>query len=143
MSEYQLNYDQNTSRRDDRLVEMNHSIEYQVTYSKDLEKVIEQQDSCLWAFFKQKSDTCKIKAVWKAWRLYFGVYKRKARLAAYMRNTLYRKKLNRLFSSWRSVSHQEFKIRMEREKHTFRTDLESKILVQWSTKVDALILYVS
>ena len=32
---------------------------------------------------------------------------------------------------------------MEHERTTFRTDLESKILVQWSTKVDALMLYVA
>lgn len=38
MSEYQLNYEQNTSRRDDRLVEMNMAIEAQVEYAKDLDK---------------------------------------------------------------------------------------------------------
>ena len=32
---------------------------------------------------------------------------------------------------------------MEREKSTFRMNLESEILVQWSTKVDALMLYVA
>ena len=37
----------------------------------------------------------------------------------------------------------EFKERLNREKSTFRNDLESKILVQWSTKVDALTLYVA
>ena len=83
------------------------------------------------------------RTVWKAWRFYFSIYKRKARLAAYTRNTLYRKKLVRLFTSWRSVTDREFKERLSKEKHTFRTDLESKILVQWSTKVDALMLYVA
>lgn len=122
---------------------MNLSIEAQDNYGKDLEKSMEQQESCLNAFFKQKSDMFRIKTVWKGWRFYFGVYKRKARREAYMRNTLYRKKLDRIFSSWRTVSHAEFKTRMIAEKQTFRTDLESKILVVWSTKVDALILYVS
>lgn len=81
--------------------------------------------------------------MWKAWRFYFSIYKRKARLAAYTRNTLYRKKLVRLFTSWRRVTDMEFKERLNREKNTFRHDLESKILVQWSTKVDALTLYVA
>ena len=81
--------------------------------------------------------------MWKAWRFYFSIYKRKARLAAYTRNTLYRKKLVRLFTSWRRVTDMEFKERLNREKSTFRNDLESKILVQWSTKVDALTLYVA
>ena len=32
---------------------------------------------------------------------------------------------------------------MDRERSTFRMNLESQILVQWSTKVDALMLYVA
>ena len=39
MSEYQLNYDQNSSRRDDRLVEMNMAIESQVNYTRELERM--------------------------------------------------------------------------------------------------------
>ena len=41
------------------------------------------------------------------------------------------------------MSHDEFSVRLDAERNAFRTDLESKILVQWSTKVDALLLYVS
>ena len=108
MSEYQLNYNQNSSRRDNRLVEMNQSIESQVSYSRDLERVHEQQQSCLNRFFTQKSNLFRLKAVMKAWRFYFSVYKSKARKAAYMRNTLHRKKMNRLFESWRGVTHTEF-----------------------------------
>ena len=80
--------------------------------------------------------------MWKAWRFYFSIYKRKSRLAAYTRNTLYRKKLSRLFSSWRLVTDLDFKERLERDKAAFRADLEGKILVQWKTKVKALWLYV-
>jgi len=79
----------------------------------------------------------------KAWRYYFSVYKSKARKAAYKRNTLYRLKMNRVFQNWRGVTHAEFQVRMDRERSTFRMNLESQILVQWSTKVDALMLYVA
>ncbi len=41
MSEYQINYDHNSSRRDDRLVEMNMAIGNQVDYSKELEREME------------------------------------------------------------------------------------------------------
>jgi len=34
-------------------------------------------------------------------------------------------------------------VRMNHERITFRTQLESQVLVQWSTKVDALLLYVA
>ena len=51
--------------------------------------------------------------------------------------------MNRLFETWRGVTHKEFQVRMDHERSTFRMNLESQILVQWSTKVDALLLYVS
>lgn len=41
------------------------------------------------------------------------------------------------------MTHAEFKTRMQQEKLTFRANLEGQILLQWSTKVDALMLYVS
>lgn len=90
-----------------------------------------------------KENLFRQRTVWKAWRMYFAVYKSKSRKAAYTRNTLHRKKMERLFQSWRNVTHQEFKVRMTRENSTFRTELETSILVQWSTKVDALLLYVA
>lgn len=41
------------------------------------------------------------------------------------------------------VSDNDFKTRLTAEKAAFRADLEGKILVQWSTKVDALCAYVA
>ena len=84
------------------------SIQAQDEYTKELVKMHEQQQSCLNRFFSQKSNLFRIKTVWKAWRFYFAIYKQKARKAAYTRNTLHRKKMNRLFSSWRGVTHREF-----------------------------------
>ena len=69
------------------------------------------------------------------------VKKRKNRLLAFTRNSIHRNKMKRLFTSWRGVSHQEFKERLDREQGQFRMELESKILVQWQSKVDALTLY--
>jgi len=43
MNEFQHNYDLNTSRRDDRLVEMNMAIVAQVDYQKELDRAMEQQ----------------------------------------------------------------------------------------------------
>jgi len=65
------------------------------------------------------------------WRFYTNVKKRKNRLEAFTRNTIHRNKMRRLFESWRGVSHQWFKERLDREKETFRAELESKILTQW------------
>lgn len=43
MSEYQYNFDQNSSRRDDKISEMNLAIENQENYIRDLERVDEAQ----------------------------------------------------------------------------------------------------
>ena len=119
------------------------AIENQVEYAKEIDREMEHQQSCLNDFFTQKSDGFRLKMVMKVWRAYFAVYKRKARLAAFTRNTLYRKKMKRLFKSWRGVTHEEFTQRLDMEKTTFRAEIESQILVQWSTKVNALLLYVA
>ena len=50
--------------------------------------------------------------------------------------------MRRLFESWRGVTHEWFKERLDREKATFRMELESKMLVKWSTKVDSLLIYM-
>ena len=39
MGEFQLNYDHNSSRRDDRLIEMNMAIEGQIEYARDLDRI--------------------------------------------------------------------------------------------------------
>ena len=51
--------------------------------------------------------------------------------------------MRRLFESWRGVSHELFKGRIEGDSATFRAELESKMLVQYSSKVDTLLLYVA
>ena len=78
----------------------------------------------------------------KAWLYHHKVQKRKNRLAAYTRNRIHRGKMRRLFESWRGVSHIEFKERLDREKASYRMELESKMLVKWSTKVDSLLVYM-
>ena len=75
---------------------------------RELDRLHEYQESCLNRFFTTKSNLFRLKAVMKAWRFYFSVYKSKARRAAYMRNTLHRNKMNRLYKSWRTVTHSEF-----------------------------------
>ena len=47
MSEYQSNFNQNSSRRDDKIGEMNSAIEYQENYIKELRKIHEHQNSAM------------------------------------------------------------------------------------------------
>ena len=94
-------------------------------------------------FFTMKQNAFAMRRVWKAWFLYKTTQKKKARIAAYSRNKLHRAKMRRLFESWRGVSHELFKGRIEGDSAAFRAELESKMLVQYSSKVDALLLYVA
>lgn len=56
---------------------------------------------------------------------------------------MYRRKLRNLFSSWRQVSHNWFKERINEEEKLYRSALEKEMLVQWTSKVNALMLYMA
>ena len=143
MVEYQANFDQNSSRRDNRIAEMNQSIDTQEDSIKDLNKVDEMQESCMNRFFNMKCNSYNYRICFKAWLYYTKVQKRKSRVQHYCNNKIHRAKMRRLFDSWRGVTHTWFKERLDREKTSFRMELESKMLVKWSTKVDSLLLYMA
>ena len=84
-----------------------------------------------------------MRQVFKSWVYYKSVQKRKSRLAAYTRNKLHRAKMRRLFESWRGVSHELFKSRIEHEKVTFREEVESTMCTTLNTKVNSLLLYMA
>lgn len=109
MSEYQENFNQNSSRRDDKLTEMSQTIVVKEDEIRELIKSEEAQESCMTRFFMMKQNAFEMRKVFKAWVYYKDVQKRKSRLAAYTRNKLHRARMRRLFESWRGVSHELFK----------------------------------
>lgn len=117
MSEYQTNFNQNSSRRDDKISEMNMAIESQDNYIADLQKGDEAQQSCLTRMFTQKRNWFVYKVVMKHWKFYTATRRRKNRLEAYTRNRLHRNNFRRYFEGWRLVTHHLFKERIERQKH--------------------------
>ena len=54
MSEYQSNFNQNSSRRDDKIGEMNSAIENQENLIKELRKLSEHQQSAMNKYFNMK-----------------------------------------------------------------------------------------
>jgi hypothetical protein len=118
------------------------SIEYQENYIKELDKSKEQQKSCLAKFHEYQRNAARFRIVIRAWRYYAMCHKRKKRIQAYIKNKLHRRRQRLMFASWRQVVHEEFKEKLESEKHQKRMELESKMLVKWSNKVDALYLYM-
>jgi hypothetical protein len=51
--------------------------------------------------------------------------------------------MRHLFDSWRGVSHEWFKQRLNEQTGQFRAELEERMLNCFTTKVDALNLYMA
>ncbi len=77
------------------------------------------------------------------WKQVHKIDRRKNRIAAFTRNTMHRRKMKHLFESWRGVSHNWFKVRLDAQTGQFRAELEERMLNCFTTKVDALNLYMA
>ena len=92
---------------------------------EDLKNQMSQQDSCMDRFMQLKYNGNTMKLALRAWQRYTKKQRDKNRVAAYTRNTLYRRKMKLLFSNWRQITHQWFKERLVLEEQHYRQSLES------------------
>jgi hypothetical protein len=74
---------------------------------------------------------------------YFEMAKFEKRIKAYSKNFMYRRKMRLLFGSWRGVSHQWFKQRINKEAVEYERTQRDKELAQWDKEVDALKVYMA
>jgi len=81
--------------------------------------------------------------VFDEFNFYVQLVKREKRLKAYSKNYMFRRKLRLLFGSWRGVSHQWFKERINREAVEYETRKREEHLVQWDKSVEVLKLYMA
>ncbi len=79
----------------------------------DLKKVAQKQFDVKYGNYLQRISI-------KAWLEFAKYEKREKRLAAYSKNYMYRRRIRNLFCSWRGVSHQWFKERINKESAQFR-----------------------
>ncbi len=56
---------------------------------------------------------------------------------------MYRRNMRQLFYSWRGVTHQWFKIRINSEAIEYAKTQRDKELTQWDKEVDALKVYMA
>eukprot|EP00356_Strombidium_inclinatum_P005259 CAMPEP_0170481962 /NCGR_PEP_ID=MMETSP0208-20121228/2195_1 /TAXON_ID=197538 /ORGANISM="Strombidium inclinatum, Strain S3" /LENGTH=278 /DNA_ID=CAMNT_0010754753 /DNA_START=362 /DNA_END=1195 /DNA_ORIENTATION=+ len=141
IQEYQNNYQININEKQANIDQFIETIEEKKSQVFNLEKVKEQNMSCLQRFFEMKIRLSYYRTCIKAWRAYVKRRREKKRVAAYSRNTIYRNSLTRFFRSWREVSHVWGKERIAREKAVYRKNLETEKLTMWTSKVDQLMLY--
>lgn len=69
--------------------------------------------------------------------------RRMKRNKIYTKNHMYRRKLRLLFGSWRGVSHQWFKERINKEAVIYETTKRTELLVRWDSEVETLKLYMA
>ena len=143
MGEYQDNYDQNTSRKDDRIAEMNAAIQSQVDYIKELYDLKARKQNRQGTFNDNTCGKFVSRWVFSLWREYAQAKRRTKRIARATLRDNHQKKMQNIFDAWRKYSHENFKKGLAQKEVDFRAELESKILVQHQNKVDQLLLYAA
>lgn len=143
MEEFQENFNQNSSRRDDKISEMMQSISMQEGCIRELERDKSAQKSCLHKFYAQTRNHFRFRVILRQWKYYTICRKRRNRVYNYIINKFHRRRQRNVFEGWTKVSHEWFKERMDSERVMMKRELESKMLVQWTSKVDSLMLYMA
>jgi len=142
MQEFQENFNQNSSRRDDKIAEMMESISQQETCIRELEKEKSAQQRSLYKFYDQTRNHYQFRMILRAWKYFTQCRKRKSRVENYIKNKLHRKRQRALFEGWCKVTHAEFKEKMDASRVHIKRELEAKMLDKWTNKVNALKLYM-
>lgn len=141
MSEYQSNYDQNTARKGDKIREMLLIIQRQSEYIKELKDLKQlKMRPFMMSLFGCNTGLHTKRVVFTAMKERFEVYKRNKNLERYAVGWRHTRRLQAMFDALRKCSHDRFVKKLVEKETEFRTELESKILVQYRTKVDSLLI---
>ena len=79
----------------------------------------------------------------KQWKEYVVESKKQKRLSAYSKNFMYRRRMRLLFRSWKSISNEWGKERINNELLNYENQQRQIHLEGWNQKVDALKLYMA
>lgn len=143
MGEYQENYEQNTSRKEDKIGEMNGAIQAQSDYIKELYAVKAIKQGLMRGFFERSQGYYIKKKVFAQLKYNFEVYKRNKYMELQVVRVYRQKRLQRMFDALRNFSHNQFVQKLGSKEEEFRAELESKILIQYRNKVDSLLIYAA
>ena len=143
MQEYEQNYQLNLQDKNDHIKEIKNHISKK---DEDIALRKEQYDELknkVFTFLRNKYNLF-MKRVFYNEMLYFAeLSKREKRLKAYSKNYMYRRRVRLLFCSWRGVSHQWFKKRINKEAIEYERTQRDKELIHWDKEVDALKVYMA
>ena len=141
--EFEANYqanlnDKNNSIKDAQALVANKASQVEETKAKN--KRTKALNSKL---LKQKYALFLKRVAFRAITYFMECEQRKRRIKICSRNMMYRRKLRLLFGSWRGVTHQWFKERINIEAHTYFETKRTEHLITWENQVDALKLYMA
>lgn len=143
LSEYEGNYQANVADKDAHIKEMHKHItdkEEEIAEKKERYQALKHK---IFTLLKQKYNLHVKKVFFNEILYHAECLKREKRLAAYSKNFMYRRKVRLLFCSWRGVSHQWFKERINREAVDYERTQREKELAQWDKEVEALKVYMA
>lgn len=143
MEDFQENFNQNSSRRDDKISEMMQSISHQENCIRDLEREKNAQKSCLHKFYAQTRAHFVYRQTLRAWKAMAKRNRNCKRIENYAKNKLHRKRMRLMFCAIRQSSHLNFKAKWDVMRAEKKRELEITHLDKWKNKVDALMLYMA
>lgn len=143
VQEYQDNYQMNLNEKQANIDQFVETIDDKKQQVFSLDKLKEQNMSCLARFLEIKHRLYMYKICLKVLKAHTKRNREKKRVAAYSRNTVYRNSLSRFFKGWATATHAWGKERINSEEAVYRRNLETERLTMWSSKVDQLMLYMA
>jgi hypothetical protein len=143
LSEYESNFQANVSDKNSHIKEIENHIgdkEDDISEKKEQYEALKHK---IFSLLKQKYNLHVKKVFFNEILYHTEMIKREKRLNAYSKNFMFRRKVRLLFCSWRGVSHQWFKERINREAVEYERSQREKELAGWDKEVDALKVYMA
>lgn len=141
--EHELNFQANLADKNNHIKEMQHEIqEKEETINNEKERYDALKHK-VYTLLRQKYNTFIKRVYFNEIVYFFEMAKFEKRIKAYSKNFMYRRKMRLLFGSWRGVSHQWFKQRINKESVEYERTQRDKELAQWDKEVDALKVYMA
>eukprot|EP00347_Sterkiella_histriomuscorum_P000254 403376589 len=143
MQEYEENYQANLTEKTTHITDSKNLIthkENDIEITKEKNKAVKQLTQQL---LQKKYQNYLKRVAFREIIYHTQIVRREKRLKAYSRNYMFRRQMRLLFGSWRGVTHQWFKERINQESTTYEIKRREDHLVQWDKSVETLKIYMA
>jgi len=143
MQEYQENFDMNANEKQTHIQEAEGMI---VKKEGDVMTTVEKikfTERKVKAILMKKYQAFLKRTAFRLMEYLVQIRRRERRIKVYSKNYMYRRNMRLLFGSWRGVTHQWFKEKINKEAIDYETRLKQEKLVYWDQEVDELKLYMA